>query len=224
MVEFCRDRNANSAKSMARSVRSFLRFAHASGRTTSGLWGAVPRSAGWRLASLPRAVPVVDVERMLAVAAHVRCTATGRRNYAILLLLVRLGLRRGEVAGLRLDDIDWRAGELTVVGKGERVERLPLPTEPGEAIAAWLTDGRPAVPDTVGVHHAQPARSAGVAGGCRPCRGHRMPERRTGPDRSASSASHAGHGHAAGGRVTAGGGAGAAPPQREVDRDLRQGR
>ncbi|MPY81671.1 MAG: tyrosine-type recombinase/integrase, partial [Actinophytocola sp.] len=54
-----------------------------------------------------------------------------------------LGLRRGEVAGLRLDDIDWRAGELTVVGKGNRLERLPLPAEPGEAIVAWLTDGRP---------------------------------------------------------------------------------
>lgn len=143
MVEFCRDRNTNSAKSMARSVRSFLRFAHATGRTTTELWGAVPRSAGWHLASLPRTVPAADVERMLAVAGHVRFTAVGRRNYAILLLLVRLGLRRGEVAGLRLDDIDWRAGELTVVGKGERVERLPLPSEPGEAIAAWLTDGRP---------------------------------------------------------------------------------
>jgi integrase len=64
-------------------------------------------------------------------------------DYAILLLLARLGLRRGEVAGLGLDDIDWRAGELTVVGKGDRVERLPLPAGPGEAIVAWLVDGRP---------------------------------------------------------------------------------
>jgi len=60
-----------------------------------------------------------------------------------LLLLARLGLRRGEVAGLGLDDIDWRAGELTVIGKGDRVERLPLSAGPGEAIAAWLVDGRP---------------------------------------------------------------------------------
>jgi hypothetical protein len=66
-----------------------------------------------------------------------------RRDYAILLLLARLGLRRGEVAALELDDIDWRAAELTIVGKGKRVERLPLPAEPGEAIAAWLVDGRP---------------------------------------------------------------------------------
>ena len=143
MVEYCRDRNTNSAKSMARSVRSFLRFAHATGRTSAELWGAVPSSSGWHLASLPRCVPVADLERLLAVAARSRFTATGRRDYAILLLLARLGLRRGEVASLRLDDIDWRAGELTVAGKGNRVERLPLPAEPGEAIVAWLTDGRP---------------------------------------------------------------------------------
>ncbi|WP_433600736.1 tyrosine-type recombinase/integrase [Nocardia sp. CA-135953] len=143
MVEYCRDRNTNSAKTMARSVRSFLRFAHATGRTSTQLWSAVPASASWHLASLPRSVPTVDVERILAVAAGWRSTPTSRRDYAILLLLARLGLRRGEVAALGLDDIDWRAGELTVVGKGERVERLPLPVEPGEAIAAWLVDGRP---------------------------------------------------------------------------------
>ncbi|QQW37342.1 tyrosine-type recombinase/integrase [Mycobacterium marinum] len=143
MVEYCAGRNTNSAKSMARSVRSFLRFAHATGRTSVGLWGAVPVSAGWHLASLPRAVPAADVERLLAVARRWRLSATDRRDYAVLLLLARLGLRRGEVAGLGLDDIDWRAGELTVVGKGERVERLPLPAGPGEAIAAWIVDGRP---------------------------------------------------------------------------------
>lgn len=143
MVEYCRDRNTNTAKSMARSVRSFLRFAHATGRTSGALWGAVPGSAGWHLASLPRSVPATDVERLLEGAAGLRFMATGRRNYAILLLLARLGLRRGEVARLGLDDIDWRSGELTVVGKGNRIERLPLPTEPGEAIVAWLSDGRP---------------------------------------------------------------------------------
>lgn len=143
MVAFCRDRNTNSAKSMARSLRSFLRFAHATGRTSAQLWGAVPAPSAWHLASLPKAVPAADVERLLQVASHARFTACGRRDYAILLLLVRLGLRRGEVASLRLDDIDWRAGELTVSGKGSRAERLPLPAEPGEAIVAWLTDGRP---------------------------------------------------------------------------------
>lgn len=143
MVEYCRDRNTNTAKSMARSVRSFLRFAHATGRTRGELWGAVPSSAGWHLASLPKAVSSADLERLLDCAARLRFTATGRRDYAILLLLARLGLRRGEVAALRLDDIAWRVGEVTVVGKGDRVERLPLPAEPGEAIVAWLTGGRP---------------------------------------------------------------------------------
>ena len=71
MVEYCRDRNTNSVKSMARSVRSFLRFAHATGRTSVGLWGAVPVSAGWHLASLPRSVPAADLERLLAVAGAV---------------------------------------------------------------------------------------------------------------------------------------------------------
>ncbi|NLH71275.1 MAG: tyrosine-type recombinase/integrase [Brooklawnia sp.] len=129
---------------MARSVRSFLRFAHVTGRTTTGLWGAVPTPGGWHLAVLPKSVPAADLEHLLGVAADARRTATGRRDYAVLLLLARLGLRRGEVAGLRLDDINWRAGELTVTGKGGRVERLPLPAEVGESIVAWLTGGRPA--------------------------------------------------------------------------------
>jgi site-specific recombinase XerD len=143
MLAYCQDRNTNSAKTMARSVRSFLRFTHATGRTSTQLWGAVPASASWHLASLPRSVPTADIERMLAVAAQWRSTPTSLRDYAILLLLARLGLRRGEVAALALDDIDWRAGELTVVGKGDRAERLPLPVEPGEAIAAWIVHGRP---------------------------------------------------------------------------------
>ena len=65
------------------------------------------------------------------------------RDFAILTMLVRLGMRRGEVAGLRLDDIDWRAGEIVVRGKGIAIERLPLPAEVGEAIAVYLRDGRP---------------------------------------------------------------------------------
>lgn len=143
MIEFCRDRNTNSAKSMTRSLRSFLRFAHATGRTSIGLWSAVPSPASWHRSSLPKAVPADHVERLLAAAGRASVTVSGRRDYAILLLLARLGLRRGEVAALRLDDIDWRAGEVTVVGKGASIERMPLPAQPGEAIAAWLCDGRP---------------------------------------------------------------------------------
>lgn len=144
MVEFCRDRNTNSAKSMSRSVRSFLRFAHATGRTSVELWGAVPASAGWHLGSLPKTVPAADVERLLEMSRlRARSSATGRRDHAVVLLLARLGLRRGEISALGLGDIDWRAGVIVVVGKGNRVERLPLPVQPGEALAAWLTDGRP---------------------------------------------------------------------------------
>ena len=72
-----------------------------------------------------------------------RSTLAGKRDFAILTMLVRLGMRRGEVAGLRLDDIDWRAGEIVVRGKGQRLERLPLPADVGEAIAVYLRDGRP---------------------------------------------------------------------------------
>lgn len=72
-----------------------------------------------------------------------RRTTFGRRDFAVLVLLIRLGLRSGEVAGLRLDDIDWREGELLIRGKGPKHERLPLPADVGEAIVAWLRRGRP---------------------------------------------------------------------------------
>ena len=72
-----------------------------------------------------------------------RGTAAGLRDYAVLSLLARLGLRGVEAAGLRLDDIDWRGGQIAVTGKGSRIERLPLPIPAGEALVAWLTGGRP---------------------------------------------------------------------------------
>ena len=143
IMEFSRDRNTNSVKTMARSVRSFLRFAHATGLNPLCLWTAVPPSAGWQMASLPKAVPAEDVQRLLAVAARGRFLAVGLRDYAILLVLIRLGLRRGEVAGLSLDDFDWRGGHITVVGKASTIDRLPLPCDTGEAIAEWATQGRP---------------------------------------------------------------------------------
>jgi integrase len=102
---------------------------------------AVPTIAKWRLASLVRAVDPVLLGRLLESCD--RCTAIGRRDFAILALLSRLGLRIGEVAALRLEDIDWRAGELLIHGKGDRQERLPLPVDVGEAVVDWLRDGRP---------------------------------------------------------------------------------
>jgi site-specific recombinase XerD len=141
MVGYSRDRNRWSAKAMVTSLRGFLRFAHASGRTGVPLAGAVPAVASWRLAALPRGMAAAEVERLLAGCD--RNTPVGRRDYAVLSLLARLGLRGAEAAGLQLDDIDWRAGEVAVCGKGSRVERLPLPVPAGEALAQWVTEGRP---------------------------------------------------------------------------------
>jgi site-specific recombinase XerD len=141
MVDHSKDRNGWSAKAMVTSLRAFLRFAHATGRTAVPLAGAVPAVASWRLSALPRGLSQAEIRRLLAGCD--RETAAGLRDYAVLSLLARLGLRGAEAAGLRLDDIDWRAGEIAVTGKGSRTERLPLPAPAGEALAAWLTDGRP---------------------------------------------------------------------------------
>lgn len=142
MVDHSRDRNTWSAKAMVTSLRTFLRFAHATGRTAVPLDGAVPAVASWRLSALPRGVPAAEIELLLAGCD--RDTAAGLRDYAVLSLLARLGLRGAEAAGLQLRDIDWRAGEIAVTGKGSRIERLPLPAPAGEALAAWLCGGRPA--------------------------------------------------------------------------------
>jgi site-specific recombinase XerC len=141
IVEHSRGRNGWSAKAMVTSLRAFLRFAHATGRTAVPLAGAVPAVASWRLAALPRGLSQAEIGRLLAGCD--RDTVTGLRDYAVLSLLARLGLRGAEAAGLRLDDIDWRAGEIAVCGKGSRTERLPLPILAGEALAAWLAGGRP---------------------------------------------------------------------------------
>ena len=141
VVGYCRDRNSWSAKAMVTAVRAFLRFTHATGRTRVPLAGAVPAVASWRGARLPLGLTSAQVEQLLAGCD--RDTAVGRRDYALLSLLARLGLRGAEAAGLQLDQIDWRTGELVVTGKGERLERLPLSVPVGQALAAWLTSGRP---------------------------------------------------------------------------------
>jgi integrase/recombinase XerD len=141
MVDHARHRNTGSAKAMVTSLRAFLRFAHATARTAVPLAGAVPAVASWRLSALPRGLQAAEIERLLAGCE--RETAVGLRDFAVLSLLARLGLRGAEAAGLQLDDIDWRAGEIAVTGKCSRTERLPLPAPAGEALAAWLTEGRP---------------------------------------------------------------------------------
>jgi integrase/recombinase XerD len=142
VVARCPGQSRGAAKMTVTALRSLLGFLHVEGLIGRSLVGAVPSAAGWRLSGLPRALEPDQVRRLLASCD--RGAGTGRRDFAILILLVRLGLRAGEVAGLQLDDVDWRAGELVVVGKGRRAERLPLPVDVGQAIATYLADGRPA--------------------------------------------------------------------------------
>jgi site-specific recombinase XerD len=126
---------------MTSALRAFLRFARYRGELPTDLAACVPAVASWSLSTVPRALPPGQVERVLAACN--RQTAVGRRDYAILLLLARLGLRAGEIATLTLEDLDWQAGVLTVRGKGGRASQLPLPVAVGEALAAYLQDGRP---------------------------------------------------------------------------------
>jgi len=129
------------AKLMTTALRSLLRYMRYRGDITPDLAAVVPVVANWSMTSIPRAIAAEQVDQLLVSID--RDTATGRRDYAILLLLARLGLRSGEVAFLELDDIDWNVGQLRVRGKSGERNELPLPTEVGEAIAAYLSSGRP---------------------------------------------------------------------------------
>src|SRR5881227_156229 len=131
-----------TARSMTTAFRSFLRWLLQKGELKADLAVSVPTVADWRLSTVPKHLTSEEVERVLKACD--RRTAIGRRDYAILLLLARLGLRAGEVVALELDDIDRRAGELSVRGKGGRRDRLPLPADVGEALAGYLRRGRPA--------------------------------------------------------------------------------
>jgi integrase/recombinase XerD len=147
--------SVGAAAGTATAVRSLLRFMHVRGHIGVPLVGAVPKIAGWRLTSLPRDVSDVVVDALLGSCD--RRTSVGRRDFAILLLLVRLGLRAGEVAALRLEDVDWRRGEMEIRGKGGRMDRLPLPRDVGDALVAYLRRGRPTCEArTVFVSHRAP--------------------------------------------------------------------
>ena len=137
----CATRKVGSAKYVVCGLRSLLRFLYTAGHVESQLDAAVPKVAGWRLVGLPTSFGRVEVARLLA-SCDQRSTF-GRRDFAVLTVLIRLGLRAGEVARLELGDIDWRAGEVTIRGKGRREERLPLPVDVGDALVAWLRRGRP---------------------------------------------------------------------------------
>jgi integrase/recombinase XerD len=140
VVAGCRDRRVGSAKLLVVGLRALLRYLHVAGVTASGLADVVPPAASWPSSSLPQPIDRRQALRLLRSCD--RRTSVGRRDFAVLTLQLRLGLRVGEVAALDLADVDWQHGEILIHGKGHRDERLPLPTDVGEALAGWLQRGR----------------------------------------------------------------------------------
>lgn len=136
--------STGSVKGRVGEVRSLLRFLYLQGLTPRPLAAVVPPVAGWRDTGVPKAIPAGDVQRLLDSCD--RGDLTGIRDYAILILVSRLGLRSAEVARLELGDIDWRAGQIILRGKAGRQDGMPLPCDVGEALAAYLSQARPAVP------------------------------------------------------------------------------
>lgn len=126
---------------MTTALRSFLRYVCYRGEGMPDLVAAVPTVANWSMTSLPRAISAEQVSQLLNSID--RSTAMGRRDYAILLLFARLGLRLSEVAFLELDDIDWASGSLHLLTKGGMRNTFPLSPEVGAAIADYLRHGRP---------------------------------------------------------------------------------
>jgi site-specific recombinase XerD len=140
VLNYSRRHSIGTNKLLVTALRSFLRYLYLQGAVDRDLSGAVPAVAGWRLAGLPKGLSDDEVRRLLCTCD--RRTRLGRRSYALLLLMVRLGLRRCEVTALKLDDINWQCGEITVCGKG-REDILPLPTDVGEALACHLRSYQP---------------------------------------------------------------------------------
>jgi site-specific recombinase XerD len=129
------------AKLLVTSLRSLLRYMRHQGEISIDLARCVPPVAMWSLSTLPKSLPAGAVQRILD--HHERETPQGKRNYAVLLLLARLGLRACEIVAMKLDDIDWDNGRITIRGKGGHLAQMPLPSDIGEAIALYLRFGRP---------------------------------------------------------------------------------
>jgi site-specific recombinase XerC len=195
VVAQCR-RRPRSAQRIVTALRSVLAFLYVEGVIAGPLATAVPSVAGWTLTGLPQALDANQVVALLASCDQQR--PTGRRDLAILTLLFRLGLRAGEVAALGLDDIDWRLGEITVQGKGNRRDRLPLPADVGQKIVAYLRSGRPAAAQdrTVFVRAQAPYRAL-THRRCHDCGGMRGPAGRPWRGARPPAAALRGHRHAA---------------------------
>jgi site-specific recombinase XerD len=130
-----------SLQGVVAGLRSYLTFLHLHGELQTDLASGIPAVACWRLSTVPKHLKPAEVERLLN-SCDLR-TIKGQRDYTILLLLARLGLRAGELVAMRLDDIYWDTGEMLVRGKGQRHDRLPIPKDVGEALVTYLQDGRP---------------------------------------------------------------------------------
>jgi site-specific recombinase XerD len=145
VIQFVRQQAARlslaRAKAATIALRSFLRYVRYCGGTRYDLAGAVPTVANWSMTAIPRAIAPDHLRAVLASCR--RDTPVGRRDYAILMLLARLGLRSSEIVSLTLNSIDWEASSIAVVGKANHAAVLPLPAEVGEAIAQYLQWGRP---------------------------------------------------------------------------------
>ena len=185
LAEAARGLAPGSLQGRVAELRSLLRFLHLTGVIPSPLAAAVPPVPGWKDTAVPRRVTAAQVRTLLGSCD--RTTAAGKRDFAMLMLLARLGLRAAEVAGLRLADFDWRAGELAVCGKGRRSDRMPLPADVGEAVACYVVQARPRVSSgTVFLSIAAPPRQLGSTGvsevvwrrcvqaGLTPARAHRL--------------------------------------------------
>ena len=135
------DWSPRTGKAMCSSLRTFLRYLHHRGLNPRALAGCVPSIRQWKLATLPTYLSAAQVQK--ALDGCDRTTAIGRRDYAILMMLAKLGLRADEVATLTLDDIDWRASEMLVRAKGRQRARMPIPPDVGAAVVAYLRNGRP---------------------------------------------------------------------------------
>jgi site-specific recombinase XerD len=133
-------RSSEWVRLLAVALRSFFRFLYQYGKTDRDLSPCVPTVRKWSQATVPACLSPEEVEQALGVPD--RSVARGRREYAMLLLLARLGLRAGEIVALELGDLHWRAAEITIHGKGKQVDTLPLPADVGQAIADYLRAGR----------------------------------------------------------------------------------
>lgn len=137
------------------ATRAFLRFLISRGEVDAGLLGAAPTIRQWKHAALPKYLPTEDVARMLAACERSR--PCGLRDFAIVTMLVRLGLRASEIANLQLDDLAWREGRVHVrAGKSGRARTLPLPEDAGQALAAYVQHGRPDASDRAVFLRARP--------------------------------------------------------------------